>query len=383
MSTSSSMKSDNELLQDFSQARNLKKSTVESYKIILQGYTRQQEATMVELLQEAEAEEEAGVRWKYRQLRKRLIQYRTYLYNTYSSTTAKMHISKIMTVYRHYEVEIHPLPQYSMKNINTTPPVTFKDLPDHEVIRKALNISTPRMRALLLFISSSGCGRSETCHLTVQDFINATNDYHQTNNIYTVLNQLKDKTDIVPRWQLRRKKTGKYYTTFTSPEATNELINYLISSNRNLHNDDRLFGIGIQYLNRLFHETNNKLGLGEVNGYSRLRPHMLRKYHASQLFNDGASIEFIDALQGRGKDQTHTAYFMEDPEKLRQEYINHLDCLMINWNNIDYKSPEYLELEQKYEQKTAEVESMNDRLRSIEDLLFNDEVRSIVDRFRK
>lgn len=42
---------------------------------------------------------------------------------------------------------------------------------------------------------------------------------------------------------------------------------------------------------------------------------------------------------------------MEDPEKLREEYINHLDCLMINWNNITYKSPEYLKLEGKYQEK--------------------------------
>ena len=157
---------------------------------------------------------------------------------------------------------------------------------------------------------------------------------------------MKDKTDLVPRWQLQRKKTNKNYTTFTSPEATSELINYLISSNRDLQENDRLFDLGIKYLNRIFKETNDKLGLGKKESYIRLRPHMLRKYHSSQLLNDGASIEFVDALQGRGKGATHSSYFMEDPEKLKQEYINHLDCLMINWNSVDYKSPEYLELEQ-------------------------------------
>lgn len=377
------MKTDNELLEDFTRARNLKPSTVEGYMIFIRNYTTYQGASMVDLIAEAEDEEEKGIRWKHRTLRKRLINYRTYLYNEYRGSTAQKMLSKIQTIYKHYEIEIHTLPPYSIRNVNNTPPVTFKDLPDKEIIRKALDISNPRMRAIILFISSSGCGRSETCTLKIQDFINATKDYHHDNKIYEVLNRLKDKTDLVPHWQLQRKKTSKYYTTFTSPEATSELINYLISSNRDLKEDDRLFDLSIKYLNRLFRETNNKLGLGEVNGYSRLRPHMLRKYHASQLFNDGASIEFIDHLQGRGKDQTHTAYFMEDPEKLREEYINHLDCLMINWNNIDYKSPEYLELEQKYEQKTAEVESMNDRLQSIEDLLFNDEVRSIIERFRK
>ena len=44
---------------------------------------------------------------------------------------------------------------------------------------------------------------------------------------------------------------------------------------------------------------------------------MLRKFHASSLYNheNGLSLEEIDALQGRGKDNTHSAYFMEDPIK--------------------------------------------------------------------
>ena len=110
---------------------------------------------------------------------------------------------------------------------------------------------------------------------------------------------------------------------------------------------------------------------------------MLRKFHASQLFNDNCSIEFVDALQGRGKDATHSSYFMENPEKLREEYINHLDCLMINWNNITYKSPEYLELEGKYQEKEVEVKTMNNRLSAIEEMLFDDGLCNVLDKFKK
>lgn len=108
---------------------------------------------------------------------------------------------------------------------------------------------------------------------------------------------------------------------------------------------------------------------------------MLRKYHASQLFNDGCSIEFVDALQGRGKDTTHSSYFMEDPEKLRKQYINHLDCLMINWNNITYKSPEYMDLEQKYQAKKDEVQMIHDRIQTIEKILFSNDpdLRNVLD----
>ena len=73
---------------------------------------------------------------------------------------------------------------------------------------------------------------------------------------------------------------------------------------------------------------------------------------------------------------------MEDPEKLREEYINHLDCLMINWNNITYKSPEYLELEGKYQEKEVEVKTMNNRLSAIEEMLFDDGLCNVLDKFR-
>ena len=56
---------------------------------------------------------------------------------------------------------------------------------------------------------------------------------------------------------------------------------------------------------------------------------MLRKFHASRLYNDGLSIDKIDALQGRAKDNTHKAYFKESSEALKELYIEHLDAIRI------------------------------------------------------
>lgn len=56
------MKTDKELLQDFTTTRNLKPTTIESYTIFIKNYTTQQGASMVELIKEAENEEEQGIR---------------------------------------------------------------------------------------------------------------------------------------------------------------------------------------------------------------------------------------------------------------------------------------------------------------------------------
>ena len=92
---------------------------------------------------------------------------------------------------------------------------------------------------------------------------------------------------------------------------------------------------------------NNKLGLGKAGAYNRFRSNMLRKFHASQLYNDGLGMDEIDELQGRAKDQTRTSYFMENPLRLREKYIDHMSAVTINLDveKLTVKSPEFLHME--------------------------------------
>ena len=56
---------------------------------------------------------------------------------------------------------------------------------------------------------------------------------------------------------------------------------------------------------------------------------MFRKYNASTLFNNGMDMADVDCLQGRGKDSTHSSYFMEDPNLLKQKYKQYVGVLTI------------------------------------------------------
>ena len=243
-----------------------------------------------------------------------------------------MHFQRILTIYRHFEIEIHNLPQINQKNTNKLKPIMFEDLPTKEIIKDAVNITNPIMKAIILFISSSGCARQETLNITIQDFIDATREYHNSNDIYEIITILNKRNDVVPTFKLKRQKTNKFYFTFCSPEAVSYILDYLIISKRKLENDDMLFKTNLDYLNGYFKEINESLNLGKVRTYNRFRSHMLRKFHASALYNheNGLSMDEIDALQGRGKDNTHSAYFMEDPFKLKNKYIKVLDSIIID-----------------------------------------------------
>lgn len=50
-----------------------------------------------------------------------------------------------------------------------------------------------------------------------------------------------------------------------------------------------------------FEMINDTLGLGRVGRYLRFRSHMLRKFHASALYNDGMSIDKENDCRERPK----------------------------------------------------------------------------------
>ena len=324
--------SDAILLNDFIKTRNLSSRTKHGYKDSLKKYTSFQNDLFINLLKEADQEEENGIRWKNRKLKQRLIDFRIFLYENFMITTAKVHFQRILTLYRHFEIEIHELPKLSVKSCKQSKPITFEDLPTKEIIRNAVEISNPVMRAIILFMSSSGCARRETLNLTIQDFIDASYEYHNKKDIKEALLILKELDNVVPTFRIRRQKTNKYYFTFCSPEASNEVVNYLLN-NRKLNSKDKLFKINLDYLNNNFTKINNELGIGKVGKYNKFRSHMLRKFHASSLYNaeNGLNLEEIDALQGRKKDNTHSSYFMENPYKLKNKYINVLNEITIRY----------------------------------------------------
>lgn len=324
-------KCDEDILNEFVKTRNLTLRTKHGYKDSLRIYLLVQEISFEELLEEAESEEEDMVRWKNRSLKFRLINFRIYLEENYLKSTARTHFQRIKTLYGHFEIEIHSLPPSSTKNNNDFKPISFSDLPSREIIKSAFEISNPIMRAMILFMVSSGCARKETLNLTIQDFIESTKEYHNETDIHEVLKILKAHDNVIPTFKLRRYKTDKFYFTFCSPEAVNEIINYLELEKRELKPNSPLFKINLDYLNTNFKNINDILNLGKVRKYRRFRSHMLRKFHASSLYNseNSLSVDEIDSLQGRSKNITRSSYFMEDPSKLKEKYVDSMDSIII------------------------------------------------------
>ena len=264
-------------------------------------------------------------------------------------------------------------------------PIYFKDLPDKEIIKEAVSIASPFMNAVILFICSSGCGRAETLNLTIQDYIDALSEYvpRRSRNIYEIIDITNENDNIVPTFNIRRLKTNKYYTTYCSPEAVKSINAYLLTRTDHLTNESTLFKTHPQYLINNFQKINDYLGLGKVGKYNRFRSHMLRKFHASALYNDGMSLDKVNDLQGKAKNKTDQAYFLVNPEDLKYDYIQHLPAVTINKEveKLSIKSPEFAQMENENEVLKSELDELKSEVSSLNNVQSQlDELRAFKDK---
>ena len=321
---------DKTILDKISIERNIQHKTLEGYYNAVFLFVEYTGRSLTDSLRLYEKEEEEIV-WKRRTIKKDLLGYRTFLQVNYLENTAKVYMQRLLAVLRHLDLELMPLPNISKKNTNTLPPITHEDLLTHSELIKALDLCNPCMKAYLTFAVSSGCARAEACSLTVKDYLTANGFSDLTNFDDLKIRFLLEMIDTsqIPFFKLKRIKTNKHYFTFCSPQANQYIKDFLLNDKRELSLESSLFGLNKYHLNKYCTEINEELSLGSARKYKRFRSHMFRKYHASTLYNDGMHMEDVDTLQGRSKDSVHNSYFMENPQKLKDKYCEHMECLII------------------------------------------------------
>ncbi|MBQ8017193.1 MAG: hypothetical protein IJ258_03710, partial [Methanobrevibacter sp.] len=190
------------IFKTFCRERNISPGSINVYRHAINKYLEFTGMTLTELLDEADREEEERIRWKRRTLKTRLIDFRNYLIDYgYAKETINTMMKRVNTFYRHYEIEIHHLPRV---NIQST--VEIK-IPTRQDLQVAVESSKPLMKALILFLASSGMSKVDVLKLSIQDFIEATRTYHNSDDILEVMSILNEREDVIPTFSLVRTKT--------------------------------------------------------------------------------------------------------------------------------------------------------------------------------
>lgn len=313
------------LVKSFINERNIKESTARTYCCAIRDYEEFHGKSIYELIKEADDEEEKGIRLKRRTLKTRLVDYFTdNLKNSnMSNSTCHKYFRLILTFYKHFEIEVPYMHKIEVKKDYH---VTYEDIPKKHHITQALKSCDIGEKALILFMSSSGTAMNETLSLTVEDFINATTEYHS--NDFNIVNNLKEMhnyhKDIIPLFKVVRVKNDYPYYTCCSPESSKAIMYYLLE--REIINfNDKLFNYSKTTVNRLFKRINDQNDWGKVGFYNFFRSHMLRKFHATEIANKS----IVDTLQGRKRDPITETYFKYNPSKIKEEFLSIMDNVRV------------------------------------------------------
>lgn len=90
--------------------------------------------------------------------------------------------------------------------------------------------------------------------------------------------------------------------------------------------EDSLWDLTTRQITYHFTRINDELNFGFKGPFRFLRPHSIRKFHASNI---GLSEDNIDLLQGRSREKIHETYIKTNPEELKKIYMSVMDNVVI------------------------------------------------------
>ena len=321
--------------EEFCQERNLSKETIRGYKSSIKKYCDYYQMTLDELIDEAIDEENDNVDKRRRSIKTRLLQFRTHLITETSlkQSSIRTKMRRIFAVYSHFDIELPKLPRVKSKDAEELQ-TTYFDLPTKQQIGMAVEIAGVRVGSLILFMASSGTGRTECANMTIQTFIDACRGYYTASTLPEIIHELSESIiEIVPTFYLFRQKTRKQYYTFCTPEAANAILEWLElrlllceEEGTELKFENSLWDLNQRQISYHLKHINDELNFGYKGAHRFFRPHTLRKFHASNI---GLSEDNIDLLQGRSRDSIHETYIKTNPERFKKTYMAVMDNVTI------------------------------------------------------
>jgi len=315
-----------------------KKAIIKRFK----HYYKATGLTPTQAIIEADQEEEDQIRLRRRKIIQHLDELDEYL-EGYSENTIKNTIGTIRSFYIRNYIQLPPR-ENTNHNIPSMESTTVEDLPGLNEIRKALSHSKPRTRAIILLMATSGMAQWEIRHLTFQDLINAIAKYTETTvkelcTLYVTRPEWTQKIGPLT-WTITRQKTGRKYTTFSTPESFHEILIYL-DSHPPLTNsvDEYLFRtrqgnhqIGERTFSQTFRRLNSRCGFPVMeNNQAYFKSHHLRKWFANQI-KKGVGYDNAQFLLGHViRDRTRRAYLKADVNELYSLYYENMALLGVLW----------------------------------------------------
>ena len=358
----------------------LEKSTFKTYLQCLKKYCEVTGMTPVELITEAEAEEESGIRMRNRRINLHLLKFRKALEDENKApSTINLYYYAIRSFYDAMDIE---LPRIRRPSGDICLEQNYGRLITRKELRALVSMAPPREKALIYLMALSGMAQAEARRLTIRKFLDAAGDAigRELKTVEDLFEAEEELREEIITLDIVRKKVNYRYMTFIPPEATREIINYL---------KERMYGrnekIRVRdYEGALFVKRNGEdidrdiivtnfrrigleAGFKKRDGaYSFWRAHALRKYFISTIINKIGDKILADFLAGHKISDVDRAYWYMDPEDLKRRYMKALPYLSID--GVEVRT-----IEDRDYRRLREVEriynQMKDEIRKTEKLI--------------
>lgn len=332
-----------EKVQEFFLERDISPQTEINYLRYLKYYIKNcgDGLTPTELIQEAIREERAGIYEEDRKIKKRFQRFKVWLRKQeMTDKTQKTILSNIKTFYKTLNVKWIPSITIKQKRKKQA---KIENLPSRDEIKKALNESTIRYKAIILLAASSGLHKGDILHLKLTEFLESFNKQARTHfngvNDIDQLIKIADEEEIVLKWEGGRFKNDIEYMTFSSPEVTRAIVEYL-HKDPPQSSEDYLFRVKGKRINSntfniYFEDLNERLGHGgyskdEIKKYKRINIRNLRSRFGSLVMEAELGYRQIEYMMGHVLPAVQGAYFkLPSEDVMRTAYLKALPHLMI------------------------------------------------------
>ncbi|MDI6644322.1 MAG: tyrosine-type recombinase/integrase [Methanobacteriaceae archaeon] len=341
--------------------KDLEDSTLRTYLQCLKYYCNLINLSPDELIRQADAEEEKGIKLRDRRINFYFLKFKKQLMDdNKAESTVNLYIYAVKSFYDAMDIQ---LPKIKMSRGDIGLEMNYGKLISKEEISELVNVAAPREKALIYLMALSGMAQAEARNLTIRKFMDAAGeaihkDIQNINKLFDLKDELKD---AIITLHITRRKVNYRYITFIPPEATKYIIMYLkervYGRNKKIRirdYDSSLFvknngdPIDRDVIVNNFRRLGLQAGFSKRDGaYSFWRAHGMRKYFISTIMNKLGDKVLADFLAGHKISDVDRAYWYMDPEDLKKRYLKALPYLSIDKAKvIDIKSDDYKRIEE-------------------------------------
>jgi site-specific recombinase XerD len=301
-----------------------------------------------------------------------------------SSNTIINQLDTVKAFYKEYDIDTDGINRIISPITDIY--LTTNNIISQDQIQEALELSSLRDKAIILFHISSGIEANELRHLTYGDFLNSIKEYmdlkpEEIFNIKKIEDKLNKKDQIVGTWKIEKNRTKRPYVTFNTPESTRAILSYLIDRERKNKPikslEDPLFvnsqnqALNVSAHGSIFKRINNRANFGYITRKRRFfSSTMLRKYFKTKLYKSEVDKETIKAILGQELNKDINYHSDEKIKELKNKYLGIVKKLSIERVNIEtVTSEEYNNLIKQLNEKDKELEEIKKHLNHIKQII--------------